>query len=596
MSPEEPERAIDRVAGAVADGTPVDWKRERAEHPEVGPELTQLEALSRLRSLTETTKEERMMEEHRKEPTAGGRPILFTWGRLLIVELLGQGSFGQVYRAFDPALEIDVALKLRHLKESDEPASIDAFLAEARRLARVRHTNVVRVYGADVHDERVGIWSELIEGETLEQRLAHGPMGATEALGIGLDLCRALAAVHAENLLHRDVKTPNIMKERGGRIVLMDFGSGSEIPRGGRVGETLRIHGTPLYMPLEQLHGKISGPPMDIYSVGVVLYRLVSHQFPIDATSIPELIDRHARGPEPLLNRRPDLPSAFIDVVHRALSTRPEDRYQSAGEMERAIAGALSAVRDGSDSESRWKRLMGWLRHRGWIAAGVGVAVLLALALSRDDVQEWLGWKPDKKDSNEEHAVSDHLMATPLVLRRAAGREEQLLPGARVHVGDSLSMTIQGSDPMYLYVLNEDAKGHVYVLFPLPELEPQNPLEPGALHHLPGIRGGRRYFWRINSLGGREMIVAFASKKPDPTLERELGALPRAQEGAPQMLSEEAADRLRGIGGVVSEPEPDRPKPGLAEILARFAAATTDSKERPFVWQIELENPTPASP
>ena len=103
-------------------------------------------------------------------------------------------------------------------------------LEEARRLARVRHTHVVQVYGAEQHDGRVGLWMELVRGESLEQTVqTRGAFGAREAALIGLDLCAALAAVHGAGLLHRDVKAQNVMRESGGRLVLMDFGTGEEL-------------------------------------------------------------------------------------------------------------------------------------------------------------------------------------------------------------------------------------------------------------------------------------------------------------------------------------------------------------------------------
>ena len=102
---------------------------------------------------------------------------------------------------------------------------------EARRLARLRHEHVVQVYGAEEHDGRVGLWTELVRGESLEEIVQRsGPLGAREAALVGLDVCAALAAVHGAGLLHRDVKAQNVMREGGGRIVLMDFGTGEDSP------------------------------------------------------------------------------------------------------------------------------------------------------------------------------------------------------------------------------------------------------------------------------------------------------------------------------------------------------------------------------
>src|SRR5215471_733308 len=150
------------------------------------------------------------------------------WGPLVLMEKVGEGSFGEVYRAWDMTLEREVALKLMRAAEEDP-----ALLQEARMLAKLRHPNVVTVYGADRHDGRSGVWMDFIEGETLAAIVEErGAFGAMEALLVGVDVCRALAAVHQSGLLHRDIKAQNVMRERGGRIVLMDFGLGHEAAGG----------------------------------------------------------------------------------------------------------------------------------------------------------------------------------------------------------------------------------------------------------------------------------------------------------------------------------------------------------------------------
>jgi hypothetical protein len=161
--------------------------------------------------------------------TAGARPESqdaaagARWGHLGLRECLGRGAFGAVWRAYDARLDTDVALKLI----DDGAAAGRGVIHEARLLARVRHSHVVTVHGAAVHDGRVGLWMEFVRGGTLEARLrADGPLGACEAALAGIDLCGALAAVHAAGLVHRDVKAQNVMREDGGRIVLMDLGAG----------------------------------------------------------------------------------------------------------------------------------------------------------------------------------------------------------------------------------------------------------------------------------------------------------------------------------------------------------------------------------
>src|SRR5262249_49646502 len=155
--------------------------------------------------------------------------------------------------------------------------------------------NVVTVLGAERHDSRVGLWMEFIRGRTLEDILREqGPSGEREAALIGLDLCRALAAVHRAGIVHRDIKAGNVMREEGGRIVLMDFGAGLEVGKD-RAGKASLV-GTPLYMAPEILRGEASTVRSDLYSLGVVMYHLVTARYPLSAGSFQRLREAHQRG------------------------------------------------------------------------------------------------------------------------------------------------------------------------------------------------------------------------------------------------------------------------------------------------------------
>ncbi len=158
------------------------------------------------------------------EPQATSQlpPAMGRWGALEFRRKIGGGGFGTVYLAWDPALEREVALKV--LQAAGRSHTV---IQEGRLLARVRHPNVVTVYGIDEYEGTVGLWMEWVEGLTLTQVLtARGLLGGHEAALIGVDVCRAVAAVHKAGLLHRDIKAQNVMREAGGRIVLMDFGAG----------------------------------------------------------------------------------------------------------------------------------------------------------------------------------------------------------------------------------------------------------------------------------------------------------------------------------------------------------------------------------
>ena len=264
------------------------------------------------------------------------------WGRLLLQERVGAGVYGEVFRAFDESLRRDVAVKL--LRPSGRSAELLAakVLNEGRLLARVRHRNVVTVHGVDTYDGRVGLWMEFIRGNTLEQLLERqGPFGGREASLLGQDLCRALAAVHAAGLVHRDVKAQNVIREEGGRLVLMDFGTGLLLEDDEAV-KASPVAGTPLYLSPEVISGSDASPQSDIYSLGVLLFHLVTGSYPYVARSLQELRKMQDRGERKRLHDlRPDLSEGFVHVVERALESDPKQRYASVGAMQRGLTHAL---------------------------------------------------------------------------------------------------------------------------------------------------------------------------------------------------------------------------------------------------------------
>lgn len=291
------------------------------------------------------------------------------WGHVEILERIGRGAFGEVYRARDTRLDRVVALKWI---AGSAPGTGEEVVREARLLARVRHPNVVTVHGADRIDGRVGIWMEYVEGETLDRVLRQrGTLDAREAALIGIDLCRALSAVHAAGVAHRDVKLANVMRARGGRIVLMDFGLGHEWDATGGA-RLRRLSGTPLFMAPEVLRGEPGDPQADIYSLGVVLFALVTGRLPIEASSLPELLARHERREVGRVrDLRPDVSEAFVQVLDRMLDPSPVTRFRSAGEAEEALLRTLGAAAAARSPESAQGT-----RRRNLFLVGLAVALV----------------------------------------------------------------------------------------------------------------------------------------------------------------------------------------------------------------------------
>ena len=356
-----------QAATAVSDGVAVDWAR--LPKPPAPSQATAV--------LREMAVLDRIAQFHRKDiesetPTdvrraSETRTIEHeVWGHFRLLEKIGKGTFGVVYRARDTKLDSEVALKLLN--------SAFELPTEARNLARVRHPNVVTVYGTDQIEGRIGIWMEFVNGRTLGSLLkSNGAYGAREAAGIGVDLCRALAAVHAAGLVHGDVKAHNVMRAAGGRTVLMDFGTGKDLGTEAEVSGSGGddFAGTPLYVAPEVFEGQPRTKRSEIYSLGVLLYHLVTDAYPVEGKTRAELERAHRNGERKFLrDARPDLPDDFVYAVERALSVNPQERYATVGAFEAALAH-FSDARPAPQPVPRPKPIL-------LVAAALGLGALLA--------------------------------------------------------------------------------------------------------------------------------------------------------------------------------------------------------------------------
>ncbi len=349
------------LAGAVADGDPVDWAGA-TQTLDSGDEQQLLEGL---RLIADVTREKWI-----EFPPA--TPDLDSWGPLRIIERVGRGTFGDVYRAWDSRLEREVALKLLHRRGSIE---------EGRLLARLRHPNIVTVYGADRIDDRVGVWMEFVHGCTLEQELQQTETFNVEKLvRVGLELGDSLSAVHQAGLLHRDIKTNNVMRDRDGRLLLMDFGAGELV--GANSGTATAI-GTPLYVAPEIIAGRGASRQSDVYSLGVVLFRLATGRYPVEGSTLEDVRAAHEKGARnSLAALRTDLPASIVTAIEQALDPDPARRFSSVEEF--CVAFSSLAEQSGIVSASRTVYVAAPPR-RWWYAA----AAVLALAAIVGTVLLW---------------------------------------------------------------------------------------------------------------------------------------------------------------------------------------------------------------
>ncbi len=355
---------LEWVAGRIADRTPIDWEG-----------LQSCSSAAEKQILKNAHILERLTRFHSDHEIQGRR-----WGHLVIRQKIDEGRFGEVFKAWDATLERVVALKL-YRSEVAARIGEEEVLKEGRLLARIDHPHIVTVHGADQHEGRSGLWMQYVDGRTLEQRLFEkGTFSVEETLESGLALCEALGAIHQEGMLHRDVKAQNVMQETGGRIILMDFGLGTD-----QEWVTRYPAGTPLYMSPELFQKRRATTSSDLYALGVLLFHLLTGDFPVTGEDIDSLRRAHEHGSvkEALEKLPPDLPRGFrvllSELLHPDRTRRPD-----ADTLQSRLLALRTSREAGDQTDSALPRSAGnkpaSLKRRATAATLVAVTLLLALA------------------------------------------------------------------------------------------------------------------------------------------------------------------------------------------------------------------------
>ena len=382
---------------------------------------------------------------------------------LTLIAPIGSGAFGEVLRAHDTQLRRDVAVKVLSFD-----ADTETILSEGRRLARVRHPNVVTVYGVNRMPDGIALEMEFVDGETLADIVrSSGPLSAREVIRIGIALCGAVAAVHAAGLLHRDVKAQNVMRERHtGRIVLMDFGAAFARET---YGQAHPAAGTPLYTAPELWEGAAPSQRTDLYSVGVLLFFLLSASFPLIADDLAALRVAHRqRKYRALIDLNPQVPVALASVVQKAIAHNAAIRFADADALADALRRADAAIRQPAGRRVR----TGLTTALIMLAAG---GVFIAEHLHSSTVR---GTTFISTPTNElGHSVSRDGRLWPFateagtlrLLDAATGRTRELLPTPEDGVvqsslvspaGDRVAYTVKANDGSYrLETIGADGSG-----------------------------------------------------------------------------------------------------------------------------------------
>jgi eukaryotic-like serine/threonine-protein kinase len=309
-------------------------------------------------------------------------------GRYELEELVGSGGMSNVFRAHDRLLERTVALKILHEQYTRDEDYVERFRREARAVAQLTHPNIVTVIDRGEQDGRQFIVFEFVEGQNLKDLLARGPLDPREAIGLALQVAHALSFAHARGLVHRDVKPQNVLLNEDGQAKVTDFGIARSLDVHG-VTQTGTVLGTSDYIAPEQARGQKVDPKTDIYSLGAVLYELLTGEVPFSGDNFVAVAMRHVSEPAPsVLEHRPDCPLRLDLAIQRAMAKDPADRFGSMGEFCGELEACLAEL-DGRDGEGATMivapqplpRRARPARERRQIPVGLLLIVLLAAFL-----------------------------------------------------------------------------------------------------------------------------------------------------------------------------------------------------------------------
>ncbi|HEX5194531.1 MAG TPA: protein kinase [Solirubrobacteraceae bacterium] len=324
-------------------------------------------------------------------------------GRYRLDARIAAGGMSTVYKAFDETLEREVAVKLMHREVASDSYQLERFRREARAVARLSHPHIVGVIDTGEDDGRPYIVFEYVEGETLKERIRrNGRLPITESIAYAIEIARALGLAHSQHIVHRDVKPQNVLIDNEGSAKVTDFGIARTLEEDGLTADG-RVLGTTDYVSPEQALGRPVTGQSDLYSLGVVLYEMLTGEVPFEGESQVAVAMKHVREELPDVQvKRPEISAALASVVETATAKREADRYADDAEMiadledvlelETARAGATLNAETTSVMktlpQSTRQRLPMRIRHPWYVVIGLllvaaAIAVVLVFLANR---------------------------------------------------------------------------------------------------------------------------------------------------------------------------------------------------------------------
>ena len=375
-----------------------------------------------------------------------------------LVEKIGAGGMGVVYRAHDEQLERDVAIKVLSSGTLADDAARKRFRKEALALAKLNHPNVAMVFEFGNQGDLDFIVTEYIPGVTLDAKISHNPLALKEVVEFGTQLAHGLAAAHRQGIVHRDLKPGNLRLTPDGRLKILDFGLAELAPRASDLGMTITVTkttdvtGTVPYMAPEQLRAEPADFRSDIWSAGAVLYEMATGKRPFAQSNGPLLMSAIlTEDPQPPSQLNPSFPPNLENIILKSLDKDPKRRYQSANELsvdlERVASASGPAAWIAGASEVGRRRIPGKRRNAKLLVAGGGLAIAMAAGLTFYLVEHRtsssvpdqgaarrsvavLGFKNRSGQSDQQWLSS--ALAEMLTTELAAGDKLRIVPGENV--------------------------------------------------------------------------------------------------------------------------------------------------------------------
>lgn len=267
-------------------------------------------------------------------------------GRYQIRHILGTGGMATVYKAYDNVIDREVAIKIMNQRLVYDHEYVRRFVWEAQATGRLSHPNIVNLYDAGQEGPLYYMVMEYVEGQTLKQRIhSKTRLSAKEALQIAIQICNGLQHAHSHGIVHRDIKPHNIMCSPDGRYKVADFGIARLLRNSSNLTKTGTVMGSIHYFSPEQARGQEIGFPSDLYSLGIVMYEMVTGEVPFHADEDIAVVLMHIQTPMPDPRKiNPDIPVEFTQVLRKAMEKDPKKRFQTADEMRKALQSVLQSM------------------------------------------------------------------------------------------------------------------------------------------------------------------------------------------------------------------------------------------------------------